>query len=149
MLDANNFLMPGIRRIAIVDPTDLPPFIRQMDLSGIMPVIAAPVRDIDFFGDAELSLSIDKEGKTITSLSFFSSDAVPFYDVAFVVEDQMKQRRVVGALEPPFPVVKVEKTTAPAPGQRRRTQYSVTWAGRPPEVVVWLDDDDNLPLRDV
>lgn len=148
MLSFADFQMPGLRRIAIIDPADLPPLIREMAVSGIVPVISSPVRDIDFTGDAELSFSKSKDGKESTTLSFTSSDCIPFYDVSFIVEDQMGQRRVVGALEPPFPLLNVERTTAGGPGQRRRTDYTVTWPGYPPEVTVYLDDDNTLPIRD-
>ena len=148
MLSSADFQMPGLRRIAIIDPADLPPLIREMAASGIVPVISSPTRDIDFFGDAVLAFTRSEDGKESTTLSFSSSDCIPFYDVAFIVEDQMRQRRVVGALEPPFPVLKVVRTTAGAPGQKRSTDFSVIWPGFPPEVTAYLDDDDRLPIRD-
>ena len=137
--------IPGLRRIAFIDHADLPPFIREMARTGIQPVIAAQVRDVDFFGDAELSFSLSKDGKEQTTLTFSSSDDIPFYDVAFVVEDQMGKRRVVGSLEPPFPKLEVARTTGSGPGQKRKTEYTVTWTGYPPEVTVFMEDDHKLP----
>lgn len=146
MVSFTDFQIPGLRRIAFIDPADLPPFIREMAKTGIQPVIASPLRDIDFFGEAVLSFTLSKDGKEQTKLSFSSSDSIPFRDVAFVVEDQLGQRRVVGSLEPPFPKLDVVKTTGGGPGQKRNTEYTVTWTGYPPEVTVYMDDDKHLPV---
>ncbi len=147
MFELRNFQMPGLRRIAYLDPADLPPNIRHMAAAGMKPVITSPTSDIEFFGDAELTFSLSKDGKLLTTLTFLSSDYFPHFDMAFIVEDRMGQRRLIGAWEIPFPIVKVDSTTAKAPGQRRQTEYTITWAGYPPEVTVWLDEDNLRPLR--
>ena len=147
MLDTNNFLMPGLRRIAMVSIADLPKHIRMMNAADIVSTIIAPTTDIDFFGEAKLAYSRSKEGKELSTLTFMSSVDIPAKDIAFVVEYQSRQRLIVGALEAPFPMVAVEDSSGSSPTDRRATAYTVTWAGRPAPVNVWMADDDSLPVR--
>ncbi len=147
MLDTTNFLMPGLRRIAMVNTADLPKHIRMMNEADIVSTITAATTDVDFFGEAKLAYSRSKDGKQLASLSFMSSDYIPAKDVAFIVENQSRQRMIVGALEAPFPMVSIEDSSGSSPSDRRATAYTVTWAGRPAPVNVWMKDDDCLPVR--
>ena len=129
MLDKDNFLISGLRRIAYVRSSDLPRHIRRI------------------FGDSKLEFSRSKDGKETSTLTFSSSDDIPLHDIAFIAQDRSGHRRIVGALEAPFPMVAVSESTGGSAADRRATTYTVTWAGRPAHVVIWMDDDNRLPIR--
>lgn len=147
MLDTDNLLIPGLTRIAYVKCSDLPRHIRRMAQAGIIPTVSVESVDIDFFGDSKLEFSRSKDGKETSTLTFSSSDDIPLHDIAFIAQDRSGHRRIVGALEAPFPMVAVSESTGGSAADRRATTYTVTWAGRPAPVVIWMDDDNRLPIR--
>ena len=144
MLDTDNLLIPGLTRIAYVKCSDLPRHIRRMAQAGMIPTVSVESVDIDFFGDSKLR---SKDGKETSTLTFSSSDDIPLHDIAFIAQDRSGHRRIVGALEAPFPMVAVSESTGGSAADRRATTYTVTWAGRPAPVVIWMDDDNRLPIR--
>lgn len=78
----------------MVSIADLPKHIRMMNAADIVSTIIAPTTDIDFFGEAKLAYSRSKEGKKLSTLTFMSSDDIPAKDIAFVVENQSRQRLI-------------------------------------------------------
>lgn len=145
MIDNNNFLMPGLRRIAYLKTADLPQNIRMMSDAKINPAVAAPATDINFFGSADLSYSKSKDGKKVSTLTFSSSDSIPLNDIAFIVENQSRQRFIIGALEAPFPKIELKSNTGGSPSDKRADVYSVTWAGCPTRIdACCFDDADKI-----
>lgn len=147
MRSNEDFIIPGLRSIGWLRTKDLPPYMRFMSRSGMIPVITASVTDISFFGSAELSFSGGKGRKQESSLKFSSSDSFPLEDISFIVELRSRRRYLIGALEPPFPQVEVSADAGAKPSDKSAVSFTVKWAGKPARVSVFLAEDRKLPLR--
>lgn len=125
------FSLPGLRRVAAINPDALPSDIRKMQLAGMIPVIAASPSMMNIFGDSLLEFSKDADNKLSCSLSFSSLVLLPNIPTAFIAEDRMGQCRLIGALEPPFPKVSYTYSSGKSSADKREINYKVEWEGVP------------------
>lgn len=142
----DNIKIPGIRRIYVVSADVLPPDICKQHKAGIIPVVNDLPFAADFFAESEVSCSVEPGGKEKSELKFSTFDAIPFFNIAFVAEDQKGQRFLMGAAEAPVSV-KFSGSSGAKTADKVKSEYTVTWNHLPVMVTIWTPDDDNLPLR--
>ena len=123
--------IPGLHRIAAIRHEALPPLIRNLREAGMTAHVAAVPVLMDHFGDSQLEWEINADGKRSLTLSFSSLMPLGPHHTAFVVEDRMHNRWLVGAAEPPFPKVTVNATSGKGSADTRAMRYAVEWEGTP------------------
>ena len=138
---------PGIRRIAVLALSDLPPQVRMTAEAKVAVNVIAIPRDVNFFGAAEMIFTSQAGKKQKTTIKFLTNQEIPLDNAAFIVETQSNERFLIGAREAPYPKVEIEHSTGGSPADRRATQVTVTFAGRPAIALAWLDENNSLPLR--
>ena len=138
--------IPGIRKIGVVRASAISPMACQLGDVGIKPVLLDLPEMVNFFGKASLGY-VSEKLKVKTTLTFNTLDDITSRDMAFVVEDLNRQRFLIGCREDPQVVLKYESDTGDSPSGAVTRKYTVTWPCRPIPVIVWMPEDDNLPLR--
>lgn len=126
--------IPSLRRIAVLQASDLSPSLRSLSLSGEpVPVIAAPVT-LNFHGKASLRYELDSSSqlRAKSELSFSTTEAVGTdAPLAFIAEDHRGRRFLIGAFEPPFPQVKQTVYTGASPSDTYAVSVTVSWPHAP------------------
>ena len=124
--------LPSITKIAYLPCSELSPDI-QLRYKVKMPVavyaVTAPVK---FFGIPTCEAVAEQENKgrvEHTTLKFSTLDELPTaYPVAFVVTTANGRSYLIGAMERPFPVVKIESTTGTPAGESAVNKVTVTFS---------------------
>lgn len=123
--------IPGLRRVAAISFEALPQDIRRMRISGMTAHVAAVPLMMDIFGDSLIEWSIDAEQKRSCSLSFSSLRTLPNGFNAFIAEDRMGHRWLIGAAEPPFPKITANASSGKDSSDKRAIDYKIEWEGTP------------------
>lgn len=105
--------------------------IRSLREAGMTAHIAALPVMMGHFGDSQLEWEINADGKRSVKLSFYSLESIRPQYTAFIVEDRMHNRWLVGAAEPPFPKVAVKAASGKGSADTRALRYEVEWEGTP------------------
>lgn len=142
-----HFSIPGLRQVAAIPFDALTPDIRRMRIAGMTAQVSAIPTMMYIFGESSLEWEIGADGKRSASLSFYSLESLPNSPFAFVAEDRMGIRWLVGAMEPPFPVVSVSATSGKGSADSRAILYKVEWEGTPIICNCRFPSDISLPLR--
>ncbi len=139
--------IPGLRQVAAISFDALPHDIRRMRIAGMTAHVAAIPAMMNIFGDSSIEWEIDADGRRSASLSFYSLEILPNGHFAFVAEDRMGNRWLVGAMEPPFPKVSVSASSGKGSADSRAILYKVEWEGTPIICNCRFPSDISLPLR--
>lgn len=103
--------LPGIKSIGFVETEKLSPNVMLKGICEIPVAVYADVTDVTFVSAPTCVLGdeYDKHGRLQTvTLNFATNDYIPMYKrLAFIVTDVNGQSYLIGAKEPPFPVMKL------------------------------------------
>ena len=124
--------LPSITKIAYLPCSELSPDI-QLRYKVKMPVaVYAGTTPVKFFDTPTCEAVAEQENKgrvEHTTLKFSTLDELPTaYPVAFVVTTANGRSYLIGAMERPFPVVKVESTTGTPAGESAVNKVTVTFS---------------------
>ncbi len=122
--------LPSIVKIAYLPCSELSPDI-QLRYKVKMPVaVYAGTSPITFYGTPTCEAVMEYENKgrvEHTTLKFSTLDELPTsYPVAFVVSTANGRSYLIGAMERPFPIVKVEERTGVPGGEPAVKSVTVT-----------------------
>lgn len=127
--------IPGITSIYTLPVSSLPGYVREMSLVGIRPLVAGSLVRILAGPGATASdeCSQTPDGtmaKTTLSFSAAGFSFNPSEEIAFVILAADDRIWLVGAKEPPFPMVKVKSDlSTPAEGKAGKS-FTVEWASK-------------------
>lgn len=131
--DAAPLCIPSLSAVYVLPCAWLSPDIRILALSAVRPVVAAEPLRLHIFGKASLTYEAsvgDLSAKT--ELRFHCAAPVESpCPVAFIAETPDGILRLVGAAEPPFPVVKSSASTGESPSAAASVEVTVSWSSRP------------------
>ena len=124
--------LPSITKIAYLPCSELSPDI-QLRYKVKMPVaVYAGTTPVKFFDTPTCEAVMEYENKgrvEHTTLKFSTLDELPTaYPVAFVVTTANGRSYLIGAMERPFPVVKIESTTGTPAGESAVNKVTVTFS---------------------
>ena len=124
--------LPSITKIACLPCSELSPDI-QFRYKVKMPVaVYAGTTPVKFFDTPTCEAVMEYENKgrvEHTTLKFSTLDELPTaYPVAFVVTTANGRSYLIGAMERPFPVVKIESTTGTPAGESAVNKVTVTFS---------------------
>ena len=124
--------LPSITQIAYLPCSELSPDI-QLRYKVKMPVaVYAGTTPVKFFDTPTCEAVMEYENKgrvEHTTLKFSTLDELPTaYPVAFVVTTANGRSYLIGAMERPFPVVKIESTTGTPAGESAVNKVTVTFS---------------------
>ena len=124
--------LPSITKIAYLPCSELSPDI-QLRYKVKMPVaVYAGTSLVKFFDTPTCEAVMEYENKgrvEHTTLKFSTLDELPTaYPVAFVVTTANGRSYLIGAMERPFPVVKIESTTGTPAGESAVNKVTVTFS---------------------
>lgn len=109
------YTLPGIREIYSVDCEKLQPNIRQIAASGNFVAVQTTAHRIRLNDSPSLSVSSEnKSGSTSQSVTLkFSTPDKPQFDsqLGFIAVDQAGNRYLIGAGEPPYPQIKITRSS--------------------------------------
>lgn len=122
--------LPGIRAVGFMPASALPSDIAMIARSGLPVPGLADIRWIELVGSGHTA-SVETQGVAgeaiqTASVSFRTSRTIPdSRPLAFVVVDQDDRAYVVGAAEPPYPVVR-SVIDFGSPGSAAGISYSIS-----------------------
>lgn len=123
-------ILPGVRRIWVVNCIDLPKNMVKMASCGLRIPIYSEAEQVPICGEATCRCVSTRSGHSYTEeakLSFFSSVMLDVErDLAFIVEDVEGHTRLIGADKPPFPVVSASRRTGSPTGTSAAIEYEVS-----------------------
>ena len=124
--------LPSITKIAYLPCSELSHDI-QLRYKVKMPVaVYAGTTPVKFFDTPTCEAVMEYENKgrvEHTTLKFSTLDELPTaYPVAFVVTTANGRSYLIGAMERPFPVVKIESTTGAPDGDAATDKVTVTFS---------------------
>ena len=124
--------LPSITKIAYLPCSELSPDI-QLRYKVKMPVaVYAGTSPVKFFDapTCEAVMEYENKGRVEhTTLKFSTLDELPTaYPVAFVVTTANGRSYLIGTMERPFPVVKIESTTGTPAGESAVNKVTVTFS---------------------
>ena len=124
--------LPSITKIAYLPCSELSPDI-QLRYKVKMPIaVYAGTSPVKFFDTPTCEAVMEYENKgrvEHTTLKFSTLDELPTaYPVAFVVTTANGRSYLIGAMERPFPVVKIESTTGTPAGESAVNKVTVTFS---------------------
>lgn len=133
--------IPSLKAVYILPASALSPFARETYLStGHYPVIASPQK---LPSVRRASLASEEQSSGIggkSTLTFTTDTPIPLDGpLAFIAETHIQGLRyLVGAFEPPFPLIKIEATTGSRPSDTAAATVTVTWPFPPIPTLVLL-----------
>lgn len=123
--------IPGISKIYFLNTSDLPPFLRHFpdNFATRLPVIP---NLMDFSGVPLFSYS--QSAEPASHLEFFSESLLRNAHYAFIAVDMHHRNWLIGALEPPFPKIEIEASTADFSG-KAGFSYKISWPNLPVKCI--------------
>jgi hypothetical protein len=128
-MNTSSQILPGISAIYHLDCRNL---IENIALRGIceMPVpVLTALNEVEIFDEAECSCKTQRDGAShqdTVSLKFLSNVLLPIHQaLGFVVIDVNGKSYLIGAKEPPYPVVEVENRCGLPDGDGAGFYYEV------------------------
>lgn len=126
-----NVSLPSITKIAYLPCSELAPDIAFRYKIKMPVAVYAGTTPVRFFGTPTCEAVSEYENKgrvEEATLTFSTLDELPTaYPVAFVVTTANNRSYLIGAMERPFPVVKIESTTGAPAGDAAVNKVTVTF----------------------
>lgn len=104
-------ILPGVRRLWMLDCNLIPPYVYLTGIcGGVVALMTDKLVELQVLGDAVCKLESERVAggwKQTATLSLnVGNDVVDKRNIAFVVEDMLGSKFLIGSKEPPFPAVK-------------------------------------------
>lgn len=140
--------LPSIKNASHIDTRDITPQIRMIFASYSRPVLHVTPGHIPLHGDNALQVTYDDSKRQWnTQLTLTTERKAPLAPhPAFIVELRDGSRHLIGAAEPPYPIVKHTHTTGANPTQTHQHTYTITWPHPPIPVTTWMPGDITRPI---
>ena len=124
--------LPSIVKIAYLPCSELSPDILLRHKVKLPVAVYAGTTPVKFYGTPTCEGVMEYENKgrvEHTTLNFSTLDELPTaYPIAFVVTTANGRSYLIGAMERPFPVVKIESTTGTPAGESAVSKVTVTFS---------------------
>ena len=124
--------LPSIVKIAYLPCSELSPDIQLRYKVGLPVAVYAVTTPVTFCGTPLCDTVSEQENKgriEHTTLTFSTIEELPTaYPIAFVVTTANGRSYLIGTMERPFPVVKIESTTGTPAGESAVNKVTVTFS---------------------
>ena len=124
--------LPSITKIAYLPCSELSADIAFRCKVGLPVAVYAVTTPVTFFGTPLCDTVSEQENKgriEHTTLTFSTIEELPTaYPIAFVVTTANGRSYLIGTMERPFPVVKIESTTGAPDGDTATDKVTVTFS---------------------
>lgn len=122
--------LPGIFKIGFLECSKLAPQLALKSIAGVPIAILTDITNIKFSGEptCEAVSDINNNGRVEkTTLKFVTTQKIPDnLHLAFVVQCVNGENYIMGAKEPPFPIIKITKVTGTASGDVSAFSVEIT-----------------------
>ncbi len=125
-------ILPGIRRIQVVDCNLLPPNVALKSEANLPISILADTVEISFIGNPQCERNSENDNNSTsekTTLEFLTVEEFPFYkgNFAFIITCVSRESYLIGAREAPFPIVNVKQKTGTPSGDSAGYEVEVSF----------------------
>mgnify|MGYP001026213645 FL=1 len=126
--------IPGITKMMYMFAETLTASITQKALANVPVGVFADTFTVSHTGDAICELESQFDNNDMlekVKLTFSTTDTLPTHRrLAFVINTANGKQYLIGAAEPPYPVVKVDSSTGRVNGDSAVTKYTISYENK-------------------